>query len=77
MIATPTGALALDSMSLPLLNTLNTPPYDRNEDADIQYSYCPSAEYGLPNVASKSASVSIKTGSLTGPFAKGPAIAPT
>ena len=77
VIATPTGALALDSVLLFVLKTLRIPPYDKKADAVIQYSYCPSVDLGDPNVSRRSDSVSIRTGSSTGPFSKGPAIAPT
>ena len=69
-------AFALLRVAPSALTTFRRPPYERKDDALIQYSYCLSVESGLPNVLIKSCSVVISIASSTGPSLNGPAIAP-
>ena len=48
--AIPTPALPFVRLSSFVLTTLRTPPYERKEEALIQYSYCLSVERGVPKV---------------------------
>jgi len=62
VLAAPTPALALFKVEPPVLTTLRTPPYERKDEALIQYSYCESVESGFPNTLIKSCSVAISIG---------------
>ena len=54
--AIPTPALAFPKSSSSALTTFSTPPYDRNDAALIQYSYCLSVESGFPKFLINSSS---------------------
>ena len=63
--ATPTPAFAVFKFVLSVLTTFKTPPYDKNDDALCQYSYCASVESGLPKTFIKSSSVDTCIGSVS------------